>query len=54
MVMIASGKTVTQIADELSLSVKTISTNRSRALRKLGMKTNAEITYYAIKHGFVD
>jgi DNA-binding NarL/FixJ family response regulator len=53
-VMIASGKTVTQIADELSLSVKTISTNRSRALRKLGMKTNAEITYYAIKHGFVD
>lgn len=53
-IMIASGKTVTQIADELSLSVKTISTNRSRALRKMGMKTNAEITYYAIKHGLVD
>jgi len=53
MLMIASGKTVSSIADELSLSVKTISTNRSRALRKMGMKTNAEMTYYAIKHGLV-
>ena len=52
--MIASGKTVTEIADKLSLSVKTISTNRSRALIKMGMKTNAEITYYAIKHGLVE
>jgi len=52
--MIASGKTVTEIAEELYLSVKTISTNRSRALIKMGMKTNAEITYYAIKHGLVD
>ena len=52
--MIASGKTVSQIATELSLSVKTISTNRSRALTKMGMKTNAELTYYAIKHGLVD
>jgi DNA-binding NarL/FixJ family response regulator len=53
MLMIASGKTVTEIADELSLSVKTISTNRIRALRKMGMKTNAEFTYYAVKHGLV-
>jgi len=53
MLMIASGKTVKQIARELSLSVKTISTNRSRALKKMGMNTNAEITYYAIKHGLV-
>ena len=52
--MIASGKTVTEIADELSLSVKTISTNRSRALIKMGMKTNAELTHYAIKHGLVE
>ena len=52
--MIASGKTVTEIADALSLSVKTISTNRSRALIKMGMKTNAEMTYYAIKHGLVE
>lgn len=51
--MIASGKTVTEIAEALSLSVKTISTNRSRALAKMGMKTNAEATYYAVKHGLV-
>jgi DNA-binding NarL/FixJ family response regulator len=54
MVMIASGKTVKQIADELSLSVKTISTHRAHALQKLGMRNNAEITYYAIKHALVD
>jgi len=53
MLMIASGKTVSEIANELSLSVKTISTNRVRALRKMGMKTNAEFTYYAIKQGLV-
>jgi DNA-binding NarL/FixJ family response regulator len=53
MVMIASGKTVTQIADELSLSVKTISTHRARTLKKLGMHNNAELTYYAVKHGLV-
>jgi two-component system invasion response regulator UvrY len=52
--MLASGKTVKEIADDLSLSVKTISTNRVRALRKMGMKNNAEITYYAIKHGLVE
>lgn len=52
--MIASGRTVTEIAEELSLSVKTISTNRSRALAKMGMKTNAEITYYAVKYGLVE
>lgn len=53
MLMIASGKTVTEIADELRLSVKTISTNRRRALQKMGMKNNAEFTYYAIKEGLV-
>ena len=53
MVMIAKGKTVTGIALELSLSVKTISTNRSRALKKMGMKNNAEFAYYAIKTGLV-
>ena len=51
--MIASGKTVKEIAEELSLSVKTISTNRARALNKMGMKNNAEVTYYAIKQGLV-
>jgi len=53
MTMIASGKTVKEIADELSLSVKTISTNRTRALKKMGMKNNAEFTYYAIKQDLV-
>jgi DNA-binding NarL/FixJ family response regulator len=50
---IASGKTPTQIARELSLSVKTISTYRSRLLDKLHMNTSAEITHYAIKNGLV-
>jgi two-component system invasion response regulator UvrY len=54
MLMLASGKTVKEIANDLSLSVKTISTNRVRALRKMGMKNNAEITYYAIKHRLVE
>jgi two-component system invasion response regulator UvrY len=53
MLMLASGHTVSEIADQLSLSVKTISTNRARLLRKMGMKTNAEITYYAIRNGLV-
>src|SRR5499433_3363047 len=52
--MIASGKTVTQIAGELGLSVKTISTYRVRILEKLNMKNNAEMTRYAIKEGLVD
>ena len=52
-IMIASGKTVKEIAEKLSLSVKTISTNRVRALKKMGMKNNAEIIYYAIKKGLV-
>lgn len=53
MIMIASGRTVKEIGDELSLSVKTISTNRTRALKKMGMKNNAEFTYYAVKKGLV-
>jgi len=48
--LIASGKTVGQIAELLSLSDKTISTYRARILEKLGMKTNAEITHYAIQN----
>jgi len=54
MCMIASGKTVTEIADEMVLSVKTISTYRSRILEKMHMKTNAELTYYSIKNQLVD
>ena len=48
--MIASGKTVGQIALQLSLSVTTISTYRARVLEKMGMKTNAELTHYAISN----
>ncbi len=52
--MIASGKTPTQISEELRLSVKTISTYRARLLEKMGMKNNAELTHYAIKNGLVN
>ena len=52
--LIASGRTVSQIADELSLSVKTISTYRTRILEKMGMTTNAELTVYAVRTGLVD
>lgn len=52
--MIASGKTVKEIADELSLSVKTVSTYRARILEKTGMKTNAEIIRYALHSQLVD
>ncbi len=54
MCMVASGKTVTEIAQELSLSVKTISTYRSRILEKMKMKNNVELAYYAIKNRLVD
>ncbi len=52
--MIASGHTVGQIAKELSLSVKTISTYRARLLEKMGMKNNAELTHYAVQQGLVE
>lgn len=51
---IASGKTVGEIASQLSLSDKTISTYRRRILDKMEMKTNAELTYYAIRNGLVE
>ena len=51
---IASGQTVGEIAQKLSLSDKTISTYRRRILDKMDMKTNAELTHYAIRNGLVD
>jgi DNA-binding NarL/FixJ family response regulator len=51
--LIASGKEVGQIAEELALSVKTISTYRARILEKMNMKTNAELTHYAIQNKLV-
>lgn len=52
--LIASGKTVGEIAELLSLSDKTISTYRARVLEKMGMKTNAELTHYAIQNKLVN
>ncbi len=54
LLMIASGKTVSDIAAELSLSVKTISMYRSRLLQKMKLRHNAELTHYAIKNQLVD
>jgi two-component system invasion response regulator UvrY len=51
--MIASGKEVKEISTELALSAKTISTYRARLLEKMNMKTNAELTHYAIHNGLV-
>jgi two-component system invasion response regulator UvrY len=52
--MMASGKTVKEIADELSLSVKTISTYRSRILEKMNLRTNAELIHYAIQNMLIE
>jgi two-component system, NarL family, invasion response regulator UvrY len=52
--LIASGKMITDIGRELSLSVKTISTYRSRILEKMAMKNNAELMHYAIQHKLVE
>ena len=48
--MIASGKKVKEIAENLSLSVKTISTYRARILEKMKMKSNADLIHYAIQN----
>lgn len=54
MCLIASGKTVSEIAHSLSRSVKTISTYRTRILEKTGLRTNAEITHYVIQNKLVE
>jgi DNA-binding NarL/FixJ family response regulator len=50
---IASGNSVSEIATQMHLSVKTVSTYRTRLLEKMGMSTNAELTRYAIENGLV-
>jgi len=52
--LIASGKSVSEIAGELSLSVKTVSTHRARILQKMGLKHNADLTHYAMSKGLVE
>ncbi len=54
MLMLASGKSVGEIGRELCLSVKTISTYRIRVMNKMGMKKNAELTFYAMNHRLID
>ena len=52
--MIATGKTIKEIAGELALSEKTIATYRSRISEKLGLSTNVELTRYALQHSLVE
>jgi two-component system invasion response regulator UvrY len=52
--MVALGKTISQIAEELHLSVTTVSTYRARMLEKMGMTTNAELMRYALRNRLID
>jgi len=52
--LIASGKRLSDIAEALALSPKTVSVYRARVLEKMGLSNNAELTHYAIKHGLVE
>jgi DNA-binding NarL/FixJ family response regulator len=52
--LIASGKTVSEISEFLALSDKTISTYRARILEKIGLKSNAELMRYALRHKLVE
>jgi DNA-binding NarL/FixJ family response regulator len=53
MLLLASGMTVGEVAARLRRSVKTVSSHRERLLRKMGMKTNAQLTHYAMANGLV-
>jgi DNA-binding NarL/FixJ family response regulator len=52
--MIVSGKSTSEIADELALSVKTVSTHKVRILQKMKMKNNTELVVYAMKYHLID
>ncbi len=54
MIMLAKGKTVLEIAKEIFISDKTVSTYRSRIMEKMGMKKNTDLTLYAIKHNLIE
>lgn len=54
MVMLAKGKSVSEISKEIFISGKTVSTYRARILEKMGMKKNAELTIYAIKNNLIE
>ena len=48
---LAEGRTLTQVAAGMALSVKTVSTYRTRVMEKMGLQSNSDLTYYALKHG---
>jgi DNA-binding NarL/FixJ family response regulator len=50
---LARGQTIGQLAQDLSLSVKTVSTYRSRLMEKMNLASNSDLTYYALKHGLI-
>ena len=54
MIMLAKGKSVTEIAKEIFISDSTVSTHRAHILNKMGMKKNAELTMYAIKNNLIE
>jgi DNA-binding NarL/FixJ family response regulator len=54
LMLIAEGRKLSEIAERLSLSPKTVSVYRARVLEKLGLSSNAELATYAMRHGFID
>jgi two-component system, NarL family, invasion response regulator UvrY len=50
---LARGETVGQMGESMSLSVKTVSTYRTRVMEKLGLSSNSDLTYYALKNGLI-
>ena len=53
MLQLAKGKTISEISDKLNLSIKTISTYRTRLLTKMNLHTNSDLTYYAMKNNLI-
>jgi DNA-binding NarL/FixJ family response regulator len=54
MLMIAAGISLTEIGNRLHVSAKTVSTYRSRVMEKMAMRSNAELTRYAVSHGLIE
>ncbi len=52
--MLASGKTISEIANELYLSIKTVSTHKFRLMRKMNLQTSTDLVRYAIRHRLID
>jgi two-component system, NarL family, invasion response regulator UvrY len=51
---LAKGETIGTVAQSMALSVKTISTYRARVMEKMGLASNSDLTYYALKHGLIE